>query len=214
MKSTTAAATTTLLALAAAAPQGAPASVTSDWESYATAHGAPTNIGAYSSLGGEFSSWTSEASLTAWPTATSEWASITSAHPLPSELSSVASSWQTLTTGAPNGWGAGVWGGNNGNSTNSTASGWSGANGHGPFGGAANGWGNWASESNSAWTSGPWTSWWGTNGCPDSTWSGKHIHCTAQSSSIMLTSFQAGHQQPTSHGRPGQVVLPPRLLPP
>lgn len=48
--------------------------------------------------------------------------------------------------------------------------------GHGPFGNGGNrGWGSWGSSG--AWTSGPWTAWWGQNGggpgwCPDSTWSG------------------------------------------
>lgn len=51
--------------------------------------------------------------------------------------------------------------------------GWHGDNSHGPFGG--NNWGPWGSSG--AWTSGPWTSWWGANGtvsgqCPGSTWSG------------------------------------------
>ena len=45
--------------------------------------------------------------------------------------------------------------------------GWQFCEGNGPFGG---GWGPWGSSG--AWTTGPWTTWWGQNGCPDATWSG------------------------------------------
>jgi len=180
MKTTSTAAATTFLALvanASPAPQGPPASVTSNLASYASANGYPTATSDWSSLGSEFSSWTSEASVTAWPTASSQWASLTSAHPVPSGLSSIASSFATLTTAPAGGWGPGAFGGPGGfggpGRNGSGSPGWNGAGGHGPFGGAGNGWGPWASESNSAWTNGPWTSWWGTQGCPASTWSGK-----------------------------------------
>nr|POE51709.1 hypothetical protein CFP56_25916 [Quercus suber] len=69
------------------------------------------------------------------------------------------SGWSTV-SGDPFG---GPWGG----------AGWNGADGHGPFGdGAANGWGPWAGQSTGSWTAGPWTSWWGDNACPPSTWPG------------------------------------------
>ncbi|KAF2857369.1 hypothetical protein K470DRAFT_223510 [Piedraia hortae CBS 480.64] len=110
----------------------------------------------WSSLGSQFSSWTSAAGVTSLPTASSQWASLTSAHPLPSQLSSIA--------------GAGTaWGGPQG----AGHPGWNPGAGLGPFGaGMANGWGPWATISNRPWTSGPWTAWWGTNACPPSTWSG------------------------------------------
>lgn len=59
------------------------------------------------------------------------------------------------------------------NSTNHPT-GWAGGQGYGPFGnsGSRSGWGAWASDSTGSWTNGPWTSWWGTSGCPPSTWSG------------------------------------------
>lgn len=91
----------------------------------------------------------------AWPT---QWTSN-------SAWTAALSSWKTQTTGAPGPFGAG-W-----------ANGWSAGDGYGPFGrgGPGNGWGPYASESTGAWTSGPWTKWWGTNACPPSTWSGKSI---------------------------------------
>jgi hypothetical protein len=45
--------------------------------------------------------------------------------------------------------------------------GWQSCEGNSHFSG---GWGPWGSSS--AWTTGPWTTWWGQNGCPDATWSG------------------------------------------
>jgi hypothetical protein len=45
--------------------------------------------------------------------------------------------------------------------------GWQSCEGSSPSGG---GWGPWGSSS--AWTTGPWTTWWGQNGCPDATWPG------------------------------------------
>ncbi|KAI7349848.1 hypothetical protein KC320_g5859 [Hortaea werneckii] len=164
------AASALLTTLAAAVPQGPPGnwqgSNSDDWASWATAHGAPSNV---ASLQSDFASWTSEAGVSAWPTATSEWASITSANPLPAALSSVASSWSTMTTGAPWGWGPnGGHGGPHGG-----APGWAAGNGYGPFGrGDHDGWGPWASASTGDWTRGPWTNWWGGEGCPGSTWSG------------------------------------------
>lgn len=71
------------------------------------------------------------------------------------------SSWKSQTTGGPGPFG-GQWG------PGSAASGWSTASGRGPFG-QGNGWGPYGSG---AWTTGPWTQWWGTGACPPSTWSG------------------------------------------
>jgi hypothetical protein len=123
-----------------------------------------------SSAYSEFQSWTSAASLTAWPTASSQWASVTSAHPLPTGLSSYASSWSSLWTAT----GTGAWGpGITDPAVHGGPGGWhGGAGGHGPFGGA-NGWGQGPWNSNGDWTTGAWTSWWGTGACPPSTWPGK-----------------------------------------
>ncbi|KAK3665059.1 hypothetical protein LTR22_004115 [Elasticomyces elasticus] len=180
---TTLATASTLIALAVAATQGPPASVTSQyasqWASQASAAGWPTDTSAWSSYASDYASWTSAAGLSSWPTATSEWGSLTSSHPLPSALSSVFSQWATQTTGPPT-WPSG-W--NNAGDFNDTnpggpfrgpgGVGWAGGNGAGPFGGQnGNGWGPWASQSTGSWTAGPWTSWWGTEGCPASTWSG------------------------------------------
>ncbi|KAI7028374.1 hypothetical protein KC355_g74 [Hortaea werneckii] len=153
MKTTLTTTTTLLTGLAAAVPQGPPGnwqgSNSDSWASWATAHGAPSNV---ASLQSDFASWTSDAGLSAWPTATSEWASITSANPLPSALSSVASSWNTMTTGAPWGWGPN--GGHGGPAGG--APGWAAGNGYGPFGrGDHDGWGPWASASTGDWTRAP-----------------------------------------------------------
>lgn len=219
----TIAASAALLTLAAAAPQMGPpggyggswSGMTSDWASWASANGLPTATSAWSSLASDYESWTSAASLTAWPTATSEWSSITSAHPLPSALSSVASSWITMTT--PPSWGpGGAWGwGSSGNH-----SGWSAGSGHGPFGGPGNGWGPWASMSGGAWTSGPWTSWWGASGCPASTWSGELTPVQPVEHlprACILTGLQAGppaHGTRMRPGRPGPDAPPPPRPPP
>jgi hypothetical protein len=175
MKSSFTGATAAFVALAAAVPQGppqgAPSQASSYYQSWASANGLPTATSAWSSLSSDWASWTSAASVTSWPTASSEWASLTSAHPVPSDLSSWASNWATVTTRP--GWWGGAWG-PNGNG-NGNGVGWNPSFGHGPFGngGDQNGWGPWAAESSGAWTSGPWTSWWGTGGCPPSSWPGK-----------------------------------------
>ena len=134
-----------------------------------------------------FTSWTAAESITGWPTASSEWAAFTSAHPVPTGLNSMASWWSA--NGFPGGsawptawttnsaWSSVVsqWGGFPGGPGG--PGGWNGAGGWGPFGhgGQGHGWGPWASQSSGAWTNGPWTSWWGTDACPASTWSGEYI---------------------------------------
>ncbi|KXT14528.1 hypothetical protein AC579_9096 [Pseudocercospora musae] len=166
---------------------------TSAWSSWASANGwGPGRFGGGhgpwpTSAWSDFSSWTSAAGLTAAPTNTAEWDSITSAHPLPSDLSSAAGWWRA--NGFPGGsawptawttnsaWASAVsaW---NGNGNGSGRPGWGGpgAGGFGPFGQhggpGGNGWGMGPWASNGPWTSGAWTSWWGTNACPASTWSG------------------------------------------
>ncbi|MBE7159035.1 MAG: hypothetical protein INR62_11490, partial [Rhodospirillales bacterium] len=95
-----------LATLAAASPQGPPGYRGQDWSSGAGPWGSMSS-GAWSAVQSALASWTSAASVTAWPTASSEWASFTSDHPVPSELSSAASWWSSngfpQVTGAPGG---------------------------------------------------------------------------------------------------------------
>ena len=86
--------------------------------------------------------WSATSGGTAWP---SGWTTNTA-------WASVTSKWGGG-PGGPAGWTPGQWG---------------------PFGQGrpGHGWGPWASESTGAWTTGAWTSWWGTDDCPASTWSG------------------------------------------
>ncbi|KAK4615565.1 hypothetical protein CLAFUW4_10614 [Fulvia fulva] len=172
-----------------------------EWQSWASQHGcAPgggpgrgpfgpyaSNTAAWSSAASEWSAWIASNTIPAWPTAPSQWSSFTSAHPLPTGLSSYAawcqangfpggSVWPTAWTTNP-AWAPAVsaW---NGNGTGPGPEGWGGPGGnggYGPFGRGGpggRGWGNGPWASDGAWTSGPWTSWWGTDGCPASTWSG------------------------------------------
>lgn len=164
------AASTALAALAAASPQGPRGGPWGDNSADGPwASGAPSQ---WSSVQSAIASWTSAESITAWPTAASEWSSFTSAYSLPTQLSSAASWWSSngfpQVTGAP---GGAPWGGPGG--PHGGPGGWSGGSGMGPFGAGhpGNGWGPWGEDGD--WTSGAWTSWWGTGACPASTWSGK-----------------------------------------
>lgn len=197
-----------IAALAAASPQrpaGAPAGPL------------PT---ADPSLLAEFQSWTSQAGLSAFPTASSQWASVTAAHPLPTGLSSYASSLTNAWGTGTGAWAPGITQG---------PGGWHNGAGHGPFGGA-NGWGNGPWASNGDFTTGAWTSWWGNDACPASTWPGKFnalmlfLNDLSRSTTLYLRhlltispSFQAGLNLPGQPPLPGPhgplaPPPPPRLM--
>ncbi|TKA65988.1 hypothetical protein B0A49_11873 [Cryomyces minteri] len=89
--------------------------------------------------------------------------------------SGVMSGSMSTITGAPTGGHNGMgMGGPNGNGNNANMTGrpqFGGPGGYGPFGaGDHDGYGPFGSSG--SWTAGPWTSWWGSSGCPASTWSG------------------------------------------
>ncbi|TIA11365.1 hypothetical protein D6C81_07937 [Aureobasidium pullulans] len=164
------AAATALAGSVSAAPQNS--NNGNNWQSYASQassywqSAAPTATGEWSSWANAASSYWNSVSPSAAP---SQWSSYASA-----ASSYWASNSGSQITAAPS---AFPWAGGYGPGGHGGPGGWKGGNGYGPFGGNGSGsnatnsgWGPWGQSG--AWTSGPWTSWWGGSNCPDSTWSG------------------------------------------